>query len=99
VLDDLDGTPPAQLERRLDDAADRFGELEGAAPEPIRDDVARVADVVEEVLDVVNEHADDREVLRAELAERDARLLAVGPAAQRVVDYARRACGVELGGS
>jgi hypothetical protein len=99
VLDDLDGTPPAELEPRLDDGVDRFRDLEDAAPDQIRDEVGRVADVVEEILDVVREHADDREVLRDELTERDGRLLAVGPAAQRVVDYARRACGVELGGS
>ena len=98
VLDDLEGTPPAELQQRLDDGAERFRDLEDAAPDAIRDDVGRVADAVEDVLAVVRAHGGDREQLRAELARRDARLLAAGPSAQRVVDYARMGCGIELGG-
>src|SRR5205085_11169363 len=48
-------------------------------------------------LDAVRAHIDDPKALRAELAARKGHLLAVGPAAQRVVDYAADACGVKLG--
>ena len=97
VVRDLDSAQPEQLDERLSNAADGYGDLEDASPDEIREDVGRVTDAVEGILDVVREHIDDREALRTELASRKADLLGVGPSAQRVVDYARDACGIDLG--
>jgi hypothetical protein len=98
LVDDLDTVEPEQLETQLSRGADQFDELQDASPDAIRDDVGRVADAVDEVLEVVQDNVDDRDALRAELAERKARLLQAGPPAQRLVDYARDACDVDLGG-
>ena len=97
VVADLDSAEPDELESRLSSAAEQFRDLKGAAPDEIQGDVEQVSDAVEEILDVVQDHLDDREALRTELASRKAELLDVGPAAQRLVDYARETCGIDLG--
>jgi hypothetical protein len=97
VVRDLDSAAPEQLDDRLSNAADSYGDLRDAAPDEVRDDVDRVTDTVERILRVVREHIDDRDALRTELASRKADLLGVGPSAQRVVDYARDTCGIDLG--
>ena len=97
VVADLDTAEPDELDSRLSNAAKQFRELERAAPDEIHDEVQQVSDAVQEILDVVQDHLDDREALRTELASRKAELLDVGPAAQRLVDYARDTCGIDLG--
>jgi hypothetical protein len=97
LLDDLDTAEPREVETRLEKGADRFRMLADAAPPAISDDVDRVADTVEDVLQVVEQHLDDPDGLRAALVRKKAALLAAGAPAQRVVDYAREECGVDLG--
>jgi hypothetical protein len=98
LLDDLGSASPTQLEQQLSDGSDQFHRLAKAAPSQIKADAERVRDTVDEILDAVRDHLDDPKGLRTELAAKKAHLLAVGPAAQRVVDYAADACGIELGG-
>jgi hypothetical protein len=98
LLQQLGTASPSQLEKQLSDGSDQFHELAKDAPKQIKADTERVRDTVDEILDAVRAHIDDPKALRAELAARKAHLLAVGPAAQRVVDYAADACGIELGG-
>jgi hypothetical protein len=98
LLANLGSASPATLEQQLSDGSDQFHELAKAAPDQVKADAERVRDTVDEILDAVRDHLDDPKGLRAELAAKKAHLLAVGPAAQRVVDYAADACGVELGG-
>jgi hypothetical protein len=98
LLEDLDTADPTQLDARLSKATDQFHRLAKAAPDPIADDVDTVADTVDEILGVVEDNLDDRDALRKELAARKARLLEAGPPAQRVVDYAKDVCGIDLGG-
>jgi hypothetical protein len=97
LLQDLGSTDPAKLEDRLSEGADQFHRLAKSAPDEIRSDVDRVTETVDEILDMVRGHLDDPGGLRAELASRKSHLLAVGPAAQRVVDYAADTCGIDLG--
>ena len=99
LLQQLGTASPAQLEKQLSDGSDQFHELAKDAPSKIKPDTERVRDTVDEILDAVRAHIDDPKALRAELAARKAHLLAVGPAAQRVVDYAADSCGIDLGGS
>jgi hypothetical protein len=97
LLDNLDTAEPSQVEDRLQKGADRFRLLAKASPPEISDDVDQVAHTVEQILGVVRDNLDDRAALRAALAAKRPTFLAAGAPAQRVVDYARDECGVDLG--
>jgi len=98
ILSDFESTDPALLVKRFDAGLEEYRNLERAAPREIRADVARLADAVELVLDVVRKHPDDLGAIRTELGANAATLATAGKAALTVGDYAQDECGQTLPG-
>jgi hypothetical protein len=98
ILGQLDASDPAGVEDRIEAALGEFRRLESDAPGAIRDDVARVRQGVELVLEAVRDHPDDlpgaRDAIAGELDE----LSGLAQAGQAVVDYGRDECGLDLAG-
>lgn len=96
VLGALDTSDPAGVEDALQQTLDGFEELEADAPGAIRDDVARVRQGVELVLEAVQDNPDDpaaaREAITGELDE----LPGLAQSGQAVEAYARDECGFEV---
>lgn len=97
VLGSLDTSDPAGVEDALQDTLRQFEELEGDAPGAIRDDVARVRQGVELVLEAVEENPDDLPAARAAIADRLDELSGLAQAGTAIETYARDECGIELG--
>lgn len=99
VLADFSRADAEELTARLDSAGDAYARLRDAAPDGIRDDAAKVVDLVQVVIDAVDRHGDDPQAaadqLRTDLGDRPD----VTPAAQRVARYAARECDVDLDGT
>ncbi|MEZ5178001.1 MAG: hypothetical protein R2746_06870 [Acidimicrobiales bacterium] len=67
-----------------------------AAPGAIRSDVGAVVDLADEVIGAVADHHDDPEAVAAQLRTSVARHEGAAGSSAKVVDYARRTCGVDL---
>ena len=96
VLGELDSSDPAGTEARLTDALADFRSLEADAPGAIRDDVARVRQGVELVLDAVQENPDDLSAAREAIASETDELSGLAQAAEDLVSYARTECDLTL---
>ncbi len=96
VLDSLDASDPADTEDRLQEALDQFADLEAAAPGEVRDDVARVRQGVELVLDAVRDNPDDLPGAREQIAEQFDELTGLVAASDNVVRYASDECDLNL---
>ncbi len=96
VLGALDTSDPGGTETELTAARDQFRALESDAPGAIRDDVARVRQGVELVLEAVQEHPDDLPAAREAIAAQVDELPGLAQAAEDVVSYARTECDLTL---
>jgi hypothetical protein len=96
VVAGSDDTDPAQLDRRLRDAADAYGELLRSAPDDVDDSVSTVVDLVDAVLSTVSEHGANPERVTDELRAVTARHPGVEAASQEVVAYAAEHCDLDL---
>ena len=99
ILSEFDSTDPAVLVKRFDAGLTEYRDLERAAPREIRADVAKVADAVEVVLNVVRQHPDDLGAIRTELGAKATTLASAGKSAQTLASYAQDACGETLSGA
>ena len=96
ILGELDTSDPGGTEARLTDALADFRDLEADAPGAIRDDVARVREGVELVLEAVRDHPDDLPAARQAIADEADELPGLANAAEDVVSYARTECDLTL---
>ncbi|HEX7135821.1 MAG TPA: hypothetical protein VF228_24795 [Iamia sp.] len=98
ILGELDTSDPAGMEDRLQRALEGFRELEADAPGEIRDDVARIRQGVELVLEAVEDNADDLPAARQAIAGELDELSGLAQAGEAVVAYAEDECGLDLEG-
>jgi len=98
ILGDLDPSDPAGTQERLRTGLEQFQELEADAPGAIRDDVARIRQGVELILEAVEEHPDDLPGARQAIAGELDELSGLAQAGEAVADYARDECGLDLEG-
>lgn len=96
ILADFGSTTPAQLADRFEAGLADYRDLERSAPRSIRADVARVADTVELILDVVKRNPDDMAAIRRELGGKAAQLASAGKSGQAVARFSRDECGLTL---
>ena len=96
ILGDLDTSDPAGVEDRLQTALDQFRDLEADAPGAIRDDVARIRQGVELVLEAVEDHPDDLSAAREAIAGELDELSGLAQAGEAVTAYASDECGIDL---
>lgn len=96
VLGSLDTSDPGGTEADLAATAARFRDLEADAPGAIREDVARVRQGVEMVLEAVQDNPDDLPAAREAIAQQADELPGLAQAAEDVVAYARSECDVTL---
>ncbi len=96
LLSRLDPSDPEGTAQRFERGAEKFRELEKAAPREIRADVADVGDAYQKVLDAVKAHPDDLPAVRRDLADDSATFAAAARSALRMADYAKRECGIDL---
>jgi hypothetical protein len=99
ILNDFSSTDPSVLEQRFATGVANYQKLEKDAPPDIRGDVATVTDAVQTILDVVRQHPDDLSAIRTQLAGDATQFASAGKAANNVVDYAKKNCGLDLGPS
>lgn len=97
ILGDLDPSDPAGAEDLLQEALEGFRELEADAPGDIRDDVARVRQGVELVIEAVEDHPDDLPAARAAIAQELDQLSGLAQAGEALEAYASAECGIDLG--
>ncbi len=97
VLGALDASDPAGVEEALQETLEQFRQLEADAPGDIRDDVARVRQGVELVLDAVEQNPDDLPAVRETIAGELDELSGLAQAGEAVETYAADECGLELG--
>ena len=97
VLGSLDSSDPAGLEETLRETLEGFRELEADAPGDIRDDVARLRQGVELVLEAVEDNADDLPAVRETIAGQLDELSGLAQAGEAVEGYASEECGIDLG--
>lgn len=98
VLSQVDSVDPAGAESRLESAAEAFRELEATAPGEIRDDVARVRQGVDIVLDAVRANPGDLPAAREAISRRSDELAGLARAATALVSYASDECDLDLTG-
>jgi hypothetical protein len=98
VLGQLDTSDPAGAEDSIADTLAEFRDLEADAPGSIRDDVARLRQGVELVLEAVRDHPDDLPAAREAIAGELDELSGLAQAGTAVESYAREECGVDLAG-
>jgi len=96
ILGDLDTSDPASVEDRLQAALARFRDLEADAPGAIRDDVARIRQGVELVLEAVEDNPDDLSAARETIAGELDELSGLAQAGEAVTAYAADECGIDL---
>lgn len=96
VLSQVDAVDPAGAESRLESAAEAFRELEASAPGEIRDDVARVRQGVDIVLDAVRANPGDLPAAREAIERRSDELAGLARAGTTLVDYAADECDIDL---
>lgn len=96
ILGDLDTSDPASVEDRLQAALERFRDLEADAPGAIRDDVARIRQGVELVLEAVEDNPDDLSAAREAIAGELDELSGLAQAGEAVTAYASDECGIDL---
>lgn len=96
VLNSLDTSDPASVETEIEAAFDEYAELEAAAPGEIRDDVARVRQGVELVLDAVRDNPDDLPAAREQIAGQIDELAGLVTAGDNLVRYASDECDINL---
>jgi len=97
VLGALDTSDPAGVQDALQQTLDQFQELEADAPGAIRDDVARLRQGVELVLEAVEDDPDDPAAVRAAITGELDELSGLAQAGEAVEVYARDECGFALG--
>jgi len=98
ILGDLDTSDPAGVEDRLEAALEGFQDLESDAPGEIRDDVARIRQGVELVLEAVRDNPDDLSAAREAIAGEIDELSGLAQAGEAVTAYADEECGLDLTG-
>ena len=98
ILGDLDTSDPAGVEERLQAALEGFRALEADAPGDIRDDVARIRQGVELVLEAVEDNPDDLSAAREAIAGEIDELSGLASAGEAVTSYADEECGLDLTG-
>ena len=96
VLGALDTSDPAGVEEALQQTLTRFEELEADAPGAIRDDVARIRQGVELVLEAVEDNPDDLSAAREAIAGELDELSGLAQAGEAVEAYASDECGIDL---
>lgn len=96
ILNQLDSSDPAGTEEALNDALEQFSDLEADAPGSIRDDVARVRQGVELILEAVKDNPDDLPAAREQIAGQVDELSGLVSASDEVVTYARDECELDL---
>jgi hypothetical protein len=96
VLAGFTTTDPDALRASVDDAIERFRDLEAAAPREIKPDVAEVVVVVEEIGEAVKEDPEDREAVADAVRSIALEHTGAAAAALRLADYASRECGIDL---
>ena len=96
ILSDFGTTAPDQLTGQFEKGLAEYRDLERSAPRSIRADVAKVADTVELILDIVKRNPDDLSAIRKELAGKAAQLASAAKSGQAVATYARDECGIDL---
>ena len=82
--------------RRHQAALQQFSDLEADAPGAIRDDVARVRQGVELILEAVQDNPDDLPAAREQIAGQVDELSGLVSASDEVVTYARDECELDL---
>jgi len=98
ILGELDASDPAGAQERLEAGLEQFRELEADAPGAIRDDVARIRQGVELILEAVADHPDDLPAARQAIAGELDELSGLAQAGEAVADYSRDECGLDLEG-
>lgn len=96
VLSGVDGSDPGGSEAAVREGVSSWRQLEAAAPGEVRADVARVRQGVELVLEAVEDNPDDLPAAREQITSQADELSGLVQAGQRVADYARTECGLEL---
>ncbi|MBI2709151.1 MAG: hypothetical protein HYX34_05585 [Actinobacteria bacterium] len=87
---------PQALEAKFGAAIAAFRDLETASPRQIRPDVAKLANVVERVLDAVQRDAGDLGAVRRRLASLQNEAPSIARAALRVNAYSQSTCRLNL---
>ncbi|HEV7720930.1 MAG TPA: hypothetical protein VGO60_06585 [Iamia sp.] len=98
ILGELDASDPAGAQERLREGLEQFQDLEADAPGAIRDDVARIRQGVQLILESVEDHPDDLPAARQAIAGEIDELSGLAQAGEAVADYARDECGLDLEG-
>ena len=98
TLGALDSSDPGGARRQLEDAARQFRLLEGDAPGAVREDIARVRQGVDLILDAIEANPDDISAARAAITEQADELVGLASAASEVAAYAERECDITLTG-
>lgn len=96
VLTGFADQDPAQLEARLEEAEEQYGDLRVAAPDEIAPDVDRTVDLVDAVIAVVRADRDDPEAAAAAVRDVLADHTDAETSGLAVADYAQQECGVDL---
>lgn len=89
-------TYPAEVSSRLSDAESAYADLRDSAPGDIDDEVDRVVDLAEEVMDAVREHSEDRDAATDRIRSSMADHPDAEEASAAVVAYAAEHCDVDL---
>jgi hypothetical protein len=96
TLGALDSSDPGGARRQLEDAARQFRLLESDAPGEVREDVARVRQGVDLILDAIEDNPDDIAAAREAITGQADELVGLASAASDVVAYAERECDLTL---
>jgi hypothetical protein len=98
TLGALDSSDPGGARRQLEAAAQQFRLLEGDAPGAVKEDIARVRQGVDLILEAVEANPDDISAARAAITEQADELVGLASAASDVAAYAERECDITLTG-
>ena len=98
VLQGFDTADPAELDERFDQGLSEFRALEQAAPREIKPDIAELGNVMEDVLDAVQQNADDQAAIASDLQNLQNEHPGAAASALRVIQYTKDTCDISLGG-
>lgn len=98
ILSSVDASDPASVEETITDGIATFRSLETDAPGDVREDMARVRQGMELVLDAVRDNPDDPAGAREQIAAASDELAGLADASAQLTRYASQECGVALEG-